>query len=159
MLKFMNQAVSVVSGAVINQQHAVNLMRYTEAYLIYAEAANRAYGPDGKGTHDYSARDVITRLRSTAGITGSDPYPASLTEKDGFETLVRNERRLELCFESSRFWDIRRWGDLTAMKAEVKGMDENGVFVVEQRPFADYMLYGPIPDGEVRKGLEQNRGW
>ena len=159
MLKFMNQAVSVVSGAVINQQHAVNLMRYTEAYLIYAEAANRAYGPDGKGTHDYSARDVIARLRSTAGITGSDPYPASLTEKTGFETLVRNERRLELCFESSRFWDIRRWGDLTAMKAEVKGMDENGVFVVEQRPFADYMLYGPIPDGEVRKGLEQNRGW
>jgi hypothetical protein len=161
LLKFMNPNVSLVSGSEINQQHTVNLMRYTEAYLIYAEAANRAWGPDGKGNHSYSARNIITQLRSTAGITGSDPYPASLTTKADFETLVRNERRLELCFESTRFWDIRRWKDLTAMKAEIKGTDTGGVtsFVVERRPFADYMIYGPIPMDEVRKGLEQNQGW
>ena len=29
--------------------------------------------------------------------------------KDAFRELVRNERRLELCFEGHRFWDIRRW--------------------------------------------------
>ena len=23
--------------------------------------------------------------------------------------LIRNERRLELCFEGFRFWDLRRW--------------------------------------------------
>ena len=161
LLKFMNPGVSLVTGSQINQQHAVNLMRYTEAYLIYAEAANRAWGPDGKGNHAYSARDIISQLRKTAGITGSDPYPASLTTKADFETLVRNERRLELCFESSRFWDIRRWKDLTAMKAEIKGTAAGGAtsFVVEERPFTDDMIYGPIPVGEVRKGLEQNRGW
>jgi len=161
LLKFMNQGVSLVSGSQINQQHTVNLMRYTEAYLIYAEAANRAWGPDGKGSHAYSARDIIAQLRSTAGITAGDPYLASLTTKADFETLVRNERRIELCFESSRFWDIRRWKDLAAMKAEVKGTATGGVtsFVVEQRPFADYMIYGPIPVDEVRKGLEQNQGW
>jgi tetrahydromethanopterin S-methyltransferase subunit H len=136
-------------------------MRYTEAYLIYAEAANRAWGPDGKGSHAYSARDVIARLRSTAGITGGDPYMASLTGWENFEKLVRNERRLELCFESSRFWDIRRWNDLTTMKAAVEGTNTGGTssLVVEQRLFADYMIYGPIPVGEVRKGLEQNKGW
>ena len=161
MLKFMNPGVSVVTGSVVNQQHAVVLMRYTEAYLIYAEAANHAWGPDGKGSHAYSARDIIARLRSTAGITGSDPYLASLTTKDDFEKLVRNERRLELCFESSRFWDIRRWKDLATMKAEIRGTTTGGATssVVEQRPFADYMIYGPIPVGEVRKGLEQNQGW
>jgi hypothetical protein len=161
MLKFMNPAVSLVTGAVVNAQHAVNLMRYTEAYLIYAEAANRAWGPEGKGSHAYSARDIIARLRSTAGITGSDPYLASLTSKTDFETLIRNERRLELCFESSRFWDLRRWKDLAAMKADVRGTNTGGTssFVVEQRPLADYMIYGPIPVGEVRKGLEQNQGW
>ena len=161
MLKFMNPNIILTPGSENNMTHAVNLMRYTEAYLIYAEAANRAWGPDGKGSHDYSARDIIARLRSTAGITGADPYPASLTAKADFETLVRNERRLELCFESSRFWDIRRWKDLTAMKADVKGTANGGVasFVVEQRPFADYMIYGPIPISEVRKGLEQNQGW
>jgi hypothetical protein len=161
MLKFMNPGVSLVSGAQINQQHTVNLMRYTEAYLIYAEAANRAWGPDGKGSHAYSARDVIAQLRSTAGITGGDPYLASLTTKTDFEMLVRNERRLELCFESSRFWDIRRWKDLATMKSEVKGTATGGAtsFVIEERPFADYMIYGPIPVDEVRKGLEQNQGW
>jgi len=161
MLKFMNPGVSVTTGAVVNQQHSVVLMRYTEAYLIYAEAANHAWGPDGKGSHAYSARDIIAQLRSTAGITGSDPYPASLTTKEDFEKLVRNERRLELCFESSRFWDIRRWKDLATMKAEIKGTTTGGVTssVVEQRPFADYMIYGPIPVSEVRKGLEQNQGW
>ncbi|GAB6009919.1 RagB/SusD family nutrient uptake outer membrane protein [Dysgonomonas reticulitermitis] len=159
LLKHMNPNVSLVSGSEVNQQHAVNLMRYTEAYLIYAEAANRAWGPDGKGSHDYSARDIISRLRSTAGITDSDPYLASLTSKSDFEMLVRNERRLELCFENSRFWDIRRWRDLTTMKAEVKGTDGVTSFVVEHRPFSDYMIYGPIPADEVRKGLEQNKGW
>jgi len=161
MMKFMNPQVSVVDGAVVNQRHVVNLMRYTEAYLIYAEAANRAWGPDGKGTHTYSARDVITQLRSTAGITGPDPYPASLTTKETFETLIRNERRLEMCFESSRFWDIRRWNDLTDMKADVMGTATGGTssFVVESRRFADWQIYGPIPQDEVRKGLEQNAGW
>jgi hypothetical protein len=161
MLKFMNPAVSIVEGAVVNQRHAVCLMRYTEAYLIYAEAANRAWGPDGTGSHAYSARDVVARLRSTAGITGGDACLAAQSSKEDFERLVRNERRLEMCFESVRFWDIRRWNDLTAMKADVHGTATGGTSqaVVEQRPFADHMIYGPIPDGEVRKGLEQNRGW
>ncbi len=161
MLKLMNPNVSLVSGMEVNQLHAVNLMRYTEAFLIYAEAANRAWGPDGKGSHAYSARDIIARLRSTAGIGGNDPYLASLVTESDFEALVRNERRLELSFENFRFWDLRRWEELTAMKAEVRGTTTGGVtsFVVEQRPFADHMIYGPIPVGEVRKGLEQNRGW
>ena len=161
MLKLINSNVSLLPGSIVPQLHAVNLMRYTEAYLIYAEAANRAWGPDGKGNHAYSAREIIARLRSTAGITGGDPYQVSLTAKADFEKLVRNERRLELCFENSRFWDMRRWKDLAAMKAEVRVTSTGGAtfFVVEQRPFADYMIYGPIPVGEVRKGLEQNQGW
>lgn len=28
---------------------------------------------------------------------------------DEMEELIRNERRLELCFEGFRFWDLRRW--------------------------------------------------
>ena len=30
--------------------------------------------------------------------------------------LIRNERRIELCFENFRFWDLRRWNvDLTKL--------------------------------------------
>lgn len=33
------------------------------------------------------------------------------------QRLIRNERRLELCFEQVRFWDVRRWLDYDAMNA------------------------------------------
>ena len=80
--------------------------------------------------------------------------------------LIRNERRLELCFEGFRFWDLRRWKvDLTKLNETVKGMSIEGnkysVVDVETRNYADYMFYGPIPYSEVLKfnALIQNSGW
>ena len=77
--------------------------------------------------------------------------------------LIRNERRLELCFEGFRFWDMRRWQlDLTK---PAMGMRINqGVytpFEVEARNYRNYMYYGPIPYSETLKfnALEQNKGW
>ena len=76
--------------------------------------------------------------------------------------LIRNERRLELCFEGFRFWDIRRWNlDLTEVAKGVR--IENGqynYFMVEDRVYDNsYMHYGPIPYTEVLKyNLEQNAG-
>jgi len=76
--------------------------------------------------------------------------------------LIRNERRLELCFEGFRFWDIRRWNlklDEPAMGAVL----EDGVYSsveVEERAYDDYMHYGPIPYSEVLKfSFVQNQGW
>ena len=38
----------------------------------------------------------------------------------GVEKLVRNERRIELCFEGQRFYDLRRWAtDATALNGSV----------------------------------------
>lgn len=78
--------------------------------------------------------------------------------------LIRNERRLELCFEGFRFWDIRRWKK--DMTEAAKGMSiTNGNYTilpnVEERSYQDYMYYGPIPYGEVIKfsNLVQNKGW
>ena len=80
--------------------------------------------------------------------------------------LIRNERRLELCFEGFRFWDLRRWKvDMTKLNETVKGMSIEGnkysVVDVETRNYADYMFYGPIPYSEVLKfnALIQNSGW
>ena len=77
--------------------------------------------------------------------------------------LIRNERRLELCFEGHRFWDLRRWkANLTE---SAKGMNISAATYtpidVEVRSYQDYMNYGPIPYGEVIKysNLIQNDGW
>ncbi len=146
-------------------------IRYTEIFLDYAEAANEAQGPKAKvGGANYSAYDVIKALRQRAGVGGAnDPYLEECAQsQDKMRELIRNERRLELCFENHRFWDLRRWNaNLTEAANGVKittGAD--GAFVyspfeVEVRDYKDYMNYGPIPYSEVLKwsNLQQNDGW
>lgn len=146
-------------------------IRYTEIFLNYAEAANEAWGPTGKGTNNYSAYDVIKAIRLRAGIgtTNNDAYLESVKgDKDKMRTLIRNERRLELCFENQRFWDLRRW-KVSNLNETAKGVSigkSNNVLSfspidVEIRNFKDYMYHGPIPYSEVQKwsNLEQNAGW
>ncbi len=155
------------------QFHYPVYIRYTEIFLAYAEAANEAWGPKGAGTNGYSAYDVIKAIRQRAGIGvgGNDPYLETCAgNPDMMRELIRNERRIEMCFENKRFWDLRRWKvDLETLNTATKGMDVtqvNGqlkynVIDVENRNYKDYMYYGPIPDTEVRKwsNLDQNTGW
>jgi len=163
MRKLLREDVNLSPSTTNTQKHYVPRIRYTELFLSYAEAANEAWGPDGKGSHAYSARDVIAAIRKRAGISQPDNYLASITTQLDMRNLIRNERRLELCFEGSRFWDLRRWKlDLTE---GAKGMQITGsnyvVVPVENRVYKDYMYYGPIPNLEVLKfnNLVQNKGW
>ena len=161
--KLLREDVNLNPSSVSDQKHFNTHIRYTELFLNYAEAANEAWGPDGVGTHAYSAKDVIAAIRKRAGITQPDNYLASINSQDEMRKLIRNERRLELCFESFRFWDLRRWkADLTEPAKGVR--IENGTynyFTVEERAYDNsYMHYGPIPDKEIVKfNLIQNNGW
>lgn len=145
------------------QKHLTPHIRYTELFLAYAEAANQAWGPDGTGQFGYSARDVVAAIRTRAGIDSQDGYLASISGKEAMGELIKNERRLELCFEGHRFWDLRRWEkDLTESAKGVRLVEDNYVVTeVERRAYRDYMKYGPIPYTEVLKWslLEQNKGW
>lgn len=139
-------------------------IRYTEMFLAYAEAANEAWGPKGTGANSYSAYDVIKAIRARAGVgkTNGDPYlEECAASKEKMRELIRNERRLELCFESFRFWDLRRWKE--NLNTTTIGFDASkGItFDVEERSFEDYMFYGPIPYSEILKynNLVQNNGW
>jgi len=165
MKKRLRMDVNRTPGSANGKGHYLPRLRYTEMYLTYAEAANEAWGPMGTGTHAYSAYDVIKAIRKRAlGIT-TDPYLESIkTNKEAMRDLIRNERRLELCFESFRFWDLRRWK--LNLNETAKGLDVNGTSItalnsVEVRTYSDYMYYGPIPYSEVIKysNLLQNKGW
>lgn len=165
MRKHLNQSVNANPSSETAGQHYKAFIRYTEIFLGYAEAANEAWGPTGTGgMYGFSAYEVIKGIRQRAGITGGDLYLESIKgDIDLMRELIRNERRLELCFEGLRFWDIRRWKeDLTE---GAKGMriigSTNEVIDVEQRAYRDHMYYGPIPFGEVNKFSEliQNKGW
>jgi len=144
--------------------HIQPRIRYTEIYLAYAEAANEAFGPEGTGSNGYSAYDIIKAIRSRAGLDGNDAYLESIrSDKFAMRDLIRNERRLELCFEGFRFWDLRRWNENLTETA--RGIQiESGIHQivsVDNRNFDPHMKYGPVPDSEILKfsKLEQNAGW
>lgn len=147
-----------------SKSHYIPRIRVTEIMLNYAEAANRAYGPKGTGSHGYSAYDVIKKIRTRAGLTDHTYLDECASNPDAMEQLIRNERRLELCFESFRFWDLRRWKanlNETARGMEIKGNVYTELPEVERREYTDYMYYGPIPNSEVLKfsNIRQNAGW
>lgn len=162
-----NVSYNSSGGSWNDQRHYVPRIRFTELYLAYAEAANEAWGPDGKGTHSYSAREVIAAIRKRAGVGGaSDPYLASISSKEDMRKLIHNERRLELCFEGHRFWDLRRWKeDITTPATGISFAADGSMqpaATVEARSYdPEYMFYGPIPYEETLKwsNLEQNDGW
>lgn len=162
--KLLREDVNVNPASASNQKHFNTHIRYTEIYLNYAEAANEAWGPDGTGTQGFSARDIIGLIRKRAGIIQPDPYLQGIASKEAMRSLIRNERRLELCFEGYRFWDMRRWkANLTepAKGVRISASGAFNYFNVENRSYDNqFMHYGPIPDREVIKfALVQNQGW
>ncbi len=163
MRKLLREDVSLNPTSTTQQKHYVPHIRYTELFLAYAEAANEAWGPDGAGSHGYSARNVIAAIRKRAGIAQPDNYLNSISSKEAMRELIRNERRLELCFEGFRFWDLRRWKeDITEPASGMKILNGNfETTVVENRIYQSHMIYGPIPYGEILKAgkLIQNSGW
>ena len=179
--KLLREDVSPLSSSLIEQQHIYPRIRYTEIFLAYAEAANDAWGPkaDGGG-FGFSAYDVIKAIRVRAGL-GTDEYGRQLEEGDAYleecaadqtkmMNLIRNERRIELCFENKRFWDLRRWQmpiDESVKGIQIDRNEETGVLSytiinVEDRNFTSpYQWYGPVPKSEMLKwsNLMQNSGW
>lgn len=164
--KLLRQDISLDPNGTTEEYHYTPRIRYTEMFLLYAEAANEAWGPTSGGSHGYSAYDVIKAIRNRAGIgvENGDAYLESIKgDKDKMRELIRNERRIELSFEGHRFWDLRRWK--ADLNQTAKGMSISGntytVIDVETRNYKDYMFYGPIPYSEVLKfsELSQNKGW
>lgn len=150
-----------------SSRHFYTLLRYTDLFLAYAEAANEAWAPkaDPKG-YGFTAYSIIAQIRKRAGLAQPDNYLATITTKEALRELIRNERRLELCFEDQRFWDIRRWQLDGAITGMAKGVSINGnafdMIDVEPRAYRlPDAYYGPVPRAEITKNnlLVQNAGW
>ena len=161
--KFMSINVNTDPDVNSSATHYYVYARYTDVLLMFAEAANQAVGPDGD-IGGYTARNVINAIRDRAGIIST--FWVSIQDQEGMEELIKNERRLEMCFENQRFWDLRRWKMTDVMAKPVTGVRISAdgstlTYVnVENRNYSDYQIYGPIPYGETLKyELIQNEGW
>lgn len=168
--KFLRDDVSIPPNQNSNQPHYLPYFRIDEVILNFAEAANEVWGADvpvpGVG---FSAVNAISKLRFF--MSGGDLYLNSVAANDDaiMRDLIRNERRIQLCFEGFRFWDLRRWKS-TDLNTDVRGvkpyLDGSNIVYepinqVEARDFSAYPVYGPIPYNETLKydNIRQNDGW
>jgi hypothetical protein len=182
---FMGWRPSVSSPA--TAPHSKFLIRWTQMLLTFAEAANKVVGPTNAAKYGMSAQTAIQYIRgrktydNTNGIGAGIPPAApdaylaaeAAAGADRFDALVRNERRIELCFEGTRFYDLRRWTtdsdwqtviNIPVHAAYITKTSATPTFtystsVVESRNFPS--PYNPIPYSEMLRmsKLVQNEGW
>ena len=114
--KFVYMGLNWSDASINRQPHSKFFIRWAHMVLTFAEAANHVtqnpnaalYGLTPKAAIKYlSARKTYDGLTPTFAST--DPYLDSQTTEAAFDALVKNERRIETCFEGMRFYDLRRW--------------------------------------------------
>lgn len=155
-------------------QHSIFFLRWTHMCLAFAEAANQFAGPNTP-VDGLTAKEALAYVRSRKVNTGTqdengvgadgDPYlEACAASQAAFDKLVKNEWRVETCFEGIRFHNVRRWAtSVDEINVPVSGVSITaGNYTyseIEKRSFPS--LWVPIPYKEMRlaPGMIQNKGW
>ncbi|WP_407429476.1 RagB/SusD family nutrient uptake outer membrane protein [Arcticibacter sp.] len=160
--KFVDPGVSITQ-----QRYTLKtwiFFRLGEFYLNYAEALNEAEGP---------VADVYKHVNDIRNRAGMPDLPLGLSAEE-MRKRIWNERRVELAFETHRYFDCHRWKIAAQTdKAPVYGMNisagtsltDDSFYkrtLVETRVFSAPKHYlFPIPQSEIDKNpnLIQNPGW
>ena len=155
------------------------MLRLGEMYLEYAEAVNEAYGPHGRaGGMNITALEALNTVRARVGMPPArNEYVSS---KEAFRDYVRNERCVELAFESNHYYfDIRRWKTAPElMSGKLYGMYVEKCTATPEHPagkiytrraipdnrqslWKDYMYVLPFPDdaANTMKNFVNNQKW
>lgn len=150
--------------------------RYAEILLNYAEALNEIGAVPLQEVYD--AVNAVRRRGLSADASGLAALQSTDAKGNGYvpptredmRLRIRNERRVELCFEEHRFFDVRRWklGGQSFNKP-VTGVRITGeeapfnytYFTVQDRTFSDKMYRFPFAQTQLAKAplLGQNTGW
>ncbi len=116
-------------------------IRYAEVLLNYAEALNEYEGPGDK------VFEALDEIRHRAGITTDvKDILNDSSDKEEVRDLIYNERRVELCFEQHRYFDIRRW---KIAKEVMDGKRMHGMQIIAKRD----------SEGNLLKDSEGNYMW
>lgn len=109
-----------------NNTFVLSLLRLSDVYLLYAEAASEGNNsPTGKATnYSKTAVDAVNFVRDRPGLGVGHVASKFLGAQDAFRSEYRRERAVELAFEGHRFNDLRRWLLLTERPYTLKkGID------------------------------------
>ncbi|MCF3107385.1 RagB/SusD family nutrient uptake outer membrane protein [Niabella sp. CC-SYL272] len=147
------------------------VMRLSDLYLLYAEALNESGSPA-------EALSYLNQIRARAGLQSVEQSWSMYSNRaskyqsaEGLRDIIRQERGIEMAFEGSRFWDLRRWKTAPqTLSSAIYGWD------ILQTTYEDYnrrvLLYSPqfiAPRDyfwpvreynlQINPNLVQNPGW
>lgn len=159
------------NGGITTENYPWPIMRLGDLYMLYAEALNESGDLATPLTY-------LNKIRERAGLqtvesswTNFSTNPTKYTSQSGLRDIIQQERLIEMAFEGSRFWDLRRWKKAaTQLNAPIYGWN------VATKTFADYntrvLLFNqtfvsprdyfwPIKESnlQVNTRLVQNLGW
>lgn len=107
--KLVNWRMAITSTSLTVDNYPWPVMRLADLYLLYAEALNET-GNSG------AALPYLNKIRARAGLNTVESSwsaysnrPGKYATTDGLREIIHQERGIELAFEASRFWDLRRW--------------------------------------------------
>ncbi|MGK6349823.1 RagB/SusD family nutrient uptake outer membrane protein [Parapedobacter sp. DT-150] len=136
------------------------LIRLSEIYLNYAEALNE---------YDPGNPDILTYLNAVRN-RGGIPSLAAGSSQAEMREHIRNERRVELCFEGQRYFDVRRWKTVTTPEdhqgGEFYGMNMDAGTSLTDPSFYERIVvlrkpgwnrrnyFWPIPQAEIDRNKQ-----
>ena len=171
--KLVNWKFVIQDGLSFTQeQYPWPIMRLSDLYLLYAETLNEASGPSEQ-VYQY-----LNRVRERAGLlsvqSSWDTYstnPGKYRDQIGLRQIIHQERGIELAFEASRFWDLKRWKEASSTLNngvygwDIEQTDATGYYrpklLFNQKFVAPRDYLWPIKESNtiVNPNLVQNPGW
>jgi starch-binding outer membrane protein, SusD/RagB family len=146
-------------------------LRLADLYLLYAEALNEA----GRGPEALPWVDAIRERAGLKGVeeswTASSIRPGKYATQAGLREIIQHERAIELMFEGSRFWDLRRWKTADAVLNQgIYGwnieQESNAAYYHPRLLFSQHFItprdyFFPLKQNDliVNPRLVQNPGW
>lgn len=123
------------------------IMRYADVLLMRAEALIES------GNTSQEVYDLIDAVRVRSHMPKIENAEGTGRSQAQLREILRHERRVEFAFESTRYYDLKRWKIIGEKYNEIK--DES------PRVWAEKYYYWPIPQVEidVNSLLEQNPLW
>jgi hypothetical protein len=161
-------------GALSQTRYTYPFIRLTDLYLLYAEALNET-----KVVPDEEVYRWIDLVRERAGVPKvREAYAKAISTlrnkpntQAGMREIIKRERRIELSFESQRFYDMLRWKDayqywnepVLGWNVAEKDVEKyyQIVTIYNQRIFntRDYFFPLRLSTLQVNNNLVQNPGW
>ncbi len=127
------------------------VIRYADVLLMRAEALAEL----GRQAEAYP---LVNQVRARVSMPTVEVAEGAGLSKDAMINVIRHERRVELAFEGLRFFDLKRWGQMSQAYQRIDA-DKTPGYAPVYRQRKSEALPIPLRELDVNKQLKQNTAW